>query len=112
MSGPGDRTPGCSPGSSSRSAAPLAAVTLSGILLPPWYEEFGAPAGAWHYTTSGPAVSETPLWVVATYGAVMFVIGVAALAYRERAWRRSVVAGLGAGAGIFAAGLIGHALLA
>lgn len=93
-------------------AAALAAATLSGILLPPWYEEFGSAAGAWHYTTSGPAVSETPLWVIATYGAVMLVIGSAALLHRARAWRRAVAAGLAAGAGIFVAGLAGHALLA
>lgn len=89
----------------------LAGVALLGTTVPPWYEELAAAAKAWHYTGSGPSLSETPLWVIVTYGGVMLSIGATALLYRERAWTRAIGAGVAAGAGIFLAGLLGHGLL-
>lgn len=86
-------------------------VALLGMTIPPWYEEFAAAAKAWHYTGSGPALSETPVWVIFTYGGCMLAIGAAALLYRKGAWTRAVEAGIAAGAGIFVSGAVGFWLL-
>jgi hypothetical protein len=87
-------------------------ITLLGMALPPWYEEFAAPAKAWHYTTSGPTLSNTPLWIVFTYGGCMFSIATLALEfYRRRDWGRAVLAGLFTGAGFMFSGVFWFALL-
>lgn len=92
-------------------ARALVSVTLLGMTIPPWYEEFAAAAKAWHYAGSGPALSETPVWVIFTYGGSMLAIGAAALLYRRRARARALGAGLAAAAGIFVSGLLGYGLL-
>jgi len=90
----------------------VAAVTLLGMALPPWYEEFAAPARAWHYTTSGPALSNTPLWVVFTYGGCAFSIATAVLLlYRRGQWPRALAGGFFTGAGITFSGVFWFALL-
>ena len=90
----------------------VAAVTLLGMTLPPWYEEFAAPARAWHYTTSGPALSNTPLWVIFTYGGCMFSAAMAAvLLYRRSQWPRALAGGFFSGAGIALSGIFWFSLL-
>jgi hypothetical protein len=69
-------------------------VTLLGMSLPPWYEEFAAPARAWYYNPAGVMLSNTPLWIIFTYGGCMFGIAVMTLlCYRPGEWRRAVVGG-------------------
>lgn len=89
----------------------LGAVTILGMTIPPWYEEFAAAAKAWHYTGSGPVLSHTPVWVILTYGGCMLAIGAAALTYRRRGWGRALGAGVAASAGIFVSGVVGYGLL-
>lgn len=87
-------------------------ITLLGMTLPPWYEEFAAPARAWHYTTSGPMLSHTPVWIIFTYGGCMFAIATMALVfYRPRDWERAVLAGIFAGAGIMFWGVLWFSVL-
>jgi hypothetical protein len=84
----------------------VALITLLGMSLPPWYEEFAAPAKAWYYSTAGPMFSHTPLWIVFTYGGCMFSMAVMTLEfYRPRDWGRAVLAGLFTGAGILFSGV-------
>ena len=90
----------------------VAAVTLLGMALPPWYEEFAAPARAWHYTTAGPALSNTPIWVIFTYGGCAFSIATAALLlYRRGSWPHALAGGFFAGAGIVLSGVFWFSLL-
>ncbi|MDX1688143.1 MAG: hypothetical protein R3248_09195 [Candidatus Promineifilaceae bacterium] len=90
----------------------VATVTFLGMTIPPWYEEFAAPARAWHYTTAGPAVSNTPLWVILTYGGCTFSIATAALLlYRGGRWPHALAGGFFTGAGITLSGIIWFALL-
>ncbi|MCI0398910.1 MAG: hypothetical protein L0332_29495 [Chloroflexi bacterium] len=87
-------------------------MTLLGMTLPPWYEEFAAPARAWYYTISGPMLSNTPLWIIFTYGGCMLAIAtMALLLFRPRAWGRAILAGLFIGAGIMFSGVFWFALL-
>ncbi len=87
-------------------------ITLLGMTLPPWYEEFAAPARAWHYTTSGPMLSNTPLWIIFTYGGCMLVVAAMALQlYQPRKWSRALLAGLFIGAGIMFSGVFWFSLL-
>jgi len=87
-------------------------IALLGATLPPWYEEFAAPAMAWHYTRSGPMLSNTPLWIVLTYGGCMFAIATMALEfYRPRAWGRAVVAGIFTAAGFMLSAAFNISLL-
>lgn len=87
-------------------------ITLLGMTLPPWYEEFAAPAMAWHYAPSGPMLSNTPLWIVVTYGGCMFAIATLALEfYRPRAWGRAVAAGIFIAAGFMLSGVLSISLL-
>ena len=80
--------------------AAVGLITLLGMSLPPWYEEFAAPARAWYYTTSDLMLSNTPLWIILTYGGCMFGIAtMALLCYRPRSWGRAVVGGIFAAAG-------------
>jgi hypothetical protein len=75
-------------------------ISLLGMSLPPWYEEFAAPAKAWYYEPTGPMLSNTPLWIVLTYGGCMFAIATMALEfYSPRSWGRAVVAGAFTAAG-------------
>lgn len=87
-------------------------IALLGMSLPPWYEELAAPARAWHYTSTGPMLSHTPVWIVLTYGGCMFGIAFMALRfYRERAWGSAVLAGLFAGAMIMFSGVFWFSLV-
>lgn len=82
-------------------------VTVLGMFLPPWYEEFAAPARAWYYTTSGLMLSHTPVWIILTYGGCTFALATMAMEfYRPRDWRRVVLAGIFTGTGIMFSGLI------
>jgi hypothetical protein len=90
----------------------VALVTLLGMTLPPWYEEFAAPAKAWHYTTGGPMLSNTPLWIIFTYGGCMFAMATMAIHfYRPGDWKRAILAGAFAGAGIMFSGVFWFSLL-
>ncbi len=87
-------------------------ITLLGMSIPPWYEEFAAPARAWYYAANGPMLSNTPLWIIFTYGGCMFSIATMALDfYRPGAWKRALVAGLFTGAGIMYSGVFCFSLL-
>ncbi len=87
-------------------------VAVLGMILPPWYEEFAAPAQAWHYTTGGPMLSNTPLWIILTYGGSMFAVALAAVeGYQPRSWGRAIFAGFFAAAGILFSGVLWYAIL-
>ena len=87
-------------------------VSASGMLLPPWYEEFAAPARAWYYKTDGVMLSNTPVWIIFTYGGCMFAIATLALiCYRPKAWARAVLGGIFTAAGIMFSGVFWFALL-
>ena len=87
-------------------------ISLLGMSLPPWYEEFAAPAKAWYYVPTGPMLSNTPLWIVFTYGGCMFSIATMALGfYRPKRWGRAMLAGLFAGAGFMFWGVFWFSLL-
>ncbi len=90
----------------------LAGLTLLGLSLPPWYEEFAAPARAWYYPARGWMLSHTPVWIILTYGGCIFSIAVLALeGYQPRAWGRAVVSGMLAGAAFMFFGVCGYAWL-
>lgn len=75
-------------------------VSLLGMSLPPWYEEFAAPAGAWYYNPSPLMLSNTPVWIILTYGGCMFGIAtMVLLCYRSGGWRRAVLGGFFTAAG-------------
>ncbi len=87
-------------------------IALLGMSIPPWYEEFAAPARAWYYTTTDPMLSHTPVWVILAYGGCMFAIATMALQfYRPRGWGRAVLAGFFAAAGIMFSGVFWVSLL-
>lgn len=70
-------------------------ISLLGMLLPPWYEEFAKPARAWYYTTSHLLISNTPLWIILTYGGCMFGIAMLTLlCYAPQQWGRAIVGGI------------------
>jgi len=90
----------------------VGAVTLLGMSLPPWYEEFAAPAKAWYYTPTPLMLSHTPLWIIFTYGGCMFGIATASLlCYRAGAWGRALVGGFFAGAAFMLSGVFWYTLL-
>jgi len=90
----------------------VALVALLGMGIPPWYEEFAAPAMAWHYQTSGPILGHTPLWIILTYGGCMFSIAMAALEfYRPGDWIRSLLGGFFAAGGVMFSAVFWFALL-
>jgi hypothetical protein len=90
----------------------VGAVTLLGMTLPPLYEEFAAPAKAWYYPASGLMISNTPLWVILTYGGCMFGIATMALInYRPQGWGCAVIAGIFTGGLFMLAGVCSYALL-
>jgi hypothetical protein len=81
-------------------------VTLLGMSLPPWYEELAAPARAWYYNPARVMLSNTPLWIIFTYGGCMFGIAVMTLlCYRRGGWRRAVVGGMFTAAGFMLSGV-------
>jgi len=93
--------------------AAIGLVTVFGMLLPPWYEEFAAPARAWYYTTSRLMLSNTPVWIILTYGGCMFGIAVMALiCYRPQGWGRAVVGGIFAAAGFMLSAVFWYTWLA
>lgn len=95
-----------------RAGLVLAGLTLLGLTLPPWYEEFAASARAWYYPPKGWMVSHTPVWIILTYGGCIFSIGALALAgYQPRAWGRAVLSGLWAGAAFLFFGVFWYAWL-
>ncbi len=78
-----------------RSSTAIMIITLMGMVLPPWYEQFAAPARAWYYTPHGMMLSHTPLWIIFTYGGCMFSIASAAiLLYQAQSWSRAIIGGL------------------
>lgn len=88
-------------------------VTVLGMAIPPWYEEFAAPARAWHYTTTNLMLSHTPVWIILTYGGCMFSIATMALVfYRPYAWTRAILGGIFTSAGIMFSGIFWFSLLA
>jgi hypothetical protein len=90
----------------------IGVVTLLGTSIPPWYEEFAASAKAWFYPPSGMMVSNTPLWVIFTYGGCMFGIATMALInYRPQAWGRAIIGGIFAGASFMLSGVFWYAIL-
>ncbi len=87
-------------------------VSLSGMSLPPWYEEFASPAKAWYYTTATLKISHTPVWVIFTYGNCMFVISILTLlCYRPGAWMRAVTGGILTGFGFMFSSVLWFILL-
>jgi hypothetical protein len=92
--------------------AAVGLVTVLGMSLPPWYEEFAAPARAWYYTTSRLMLSNTPVWVIFTYGGCMFGTGtMALLCYRPEAWGRAVLGGIFTAAGFMLSSVFWYVLL-
>jgi hypothetical protein len=90
----------------------IAATTALGMSVPPWYEEFAAPAKAWHYTPVALMLSNTPVWVILTYGGCMFAISsLALLLYRPGAWGRAVLGGIFTGASFMFSGVFWFAWL-
>lgn len=90
----------------------LAVLTVLGMTLPPWYEEFAAPAQAWYYPPKGLMLSHTPVWIILTYGGCIFSIAALALgSYQPRAWGRAAVSGLLAGAAFMFFGVFWYAWL-
>lgn len=77
-----------------RSSTAIMIITVMGMALPPWYEQFAAPARAWYYTPHGMMLSHTPLWIIFTYGGCMFSIASAALLlYQAQSWTRAIIGG-------------------
>lgn len=92
--------------------AAVGLIVVLGISLPPWYEEFAAPAKAWYYTTTRLMLSRTPLWIILTYGGCMFGIASSALiCYSPGAWWRAIAAGFFAGAGFMLSAVFSYTLL-
>jgi hypothetical protein len=90
----------------------LVALTLVGLLVPPWYEELAARARAWYYPPTGSMLSHTPVWIILTYGGCTFAIGALAVAgYQPRAWGRAILNGVWAGAAFMFFGVFWYAWL-
>jgi hypothetical protein len=78
--------------------------------------EFAAPVKAWYYTSGGPMLSNTPLWIVLTYGGCMFDVATLALEFysppqRPDHWDWAILAGLFTGAGFMFSGVFSFSLL-
>ena len=87
-------------------------ISVLGMSLPPWYEEFASPAKAWYYTTGSLKISNTPVWVIFTYGNCMFVIAtMVLLCYRPGSWGRAVSGGIFTGFGFVFSGVLWFVLL-
>ncbi len=90
----------------------VALVAALGLGIPPWYEEFAAPAQAWYYVSSGPMLGHTPVWIILTYGGCMLSIGLTALEfYRPGRWIRALLAGFLAAGGIMYSAVFWFSLL-
>ncbi len=90
----------------------IAIPTFFGMLLPPWYEQFAAPARAWYYTPHGVMLSNTPLWVIPTYGGCMFAVACAALfLYNPHARSTAILGGFFASASFLFSSVFWFALL-
>ncbi len=88
-------------------------ISILGMLLPPWYEEFAKPARAWYYTTHHWLISNTPLWIILTYGGCMFGIAMMALlCYSPRQWGRAIAAGIFTAATFMLSAVFWYTLLA
>ena len=87
-------------------------ISVLGMSIPPWYEEFAAPAKTWYYTTTRFTISHTPVWVIFTYGGCMFCISIIALLHqRYSSYGGAVVCGMFTGAGIMFSSVLWFALL-
>lgn len=92
--------------------AAVGLISVLGMSLPPWYEEFAAPAKAWYYTTTRLMLSHTPVWIIVTYGGCMFGIATATLlCYQAGRRGRAIAAGFFAGAGFMLSAVFGYTLL-
>ena len=90
----------------------VSVISVLGMSIPPWYEEFAAPAKAWYYTTPKFTLSHTPVWVIFTYGGCMFCVSIIALLHKRYSSNGSaVICGIFAGAGIMFSGVLWFALL-
>jgi hypothetical protein len=87
-------------------------ISVMGMLLPPWYEEFAKPARAWYYTTHHWLISNTPLWIILTYGGCMAGIAMMALmCYSPRRWGQAIVGGIFAAASFMFSAVFWYTLL-
>lgn len=87
-------------------------ISVLGMSLPPWYEEFASPAKAWYYTTGSLKISHTPVWIILTYGNCMFVISlITLLCYKPGSWLRAVTGGIFTGFGFLFSGVLWFVLL-
>lgn len=87
-------------------------VTVLGMLIPPFDEEFAASARAWYYVPAGLMLSNTPLWIVFTYGGCMFAIATMSLVfYRPGWWGGAVLAGIFTAAAFMFFGVLSYAFL-
>jgi hypothetical protein len=90
----------------------VAMISMLGMLLPPWYEEFAKPARAWYYTTHHLLISNTPLWIILTYGGCMFGIAMMTLlCYSPRQWGRAVAGGVFTAASFMLSAVFWYTLL-
>jgi hypothetical protein len=88
-------------------------ISIMGMSLPPWYEEFAKPARAWYYTTSHWLISNTPLWIILTYGGCMFGIAtMALLCYSPKKWGRAIAGGIFTAASFMLSAVFWYTLLA
>jgi Domain of unknown function (DUF6989) len=87
-------------------------ISIMGMLLPPWYEEFAKPARAWYYTTSHLLISNTPVWIILTYGGCMFGIAMMTLlCYSPHQWGRAIVGGVFTAASFMLSAVFWYTLL-
>lgn len=87
-------------------------ISIMGMLLPPWYEEFAKPARAWYYTTSHLLISNTPLWIILTYGGCMFgIAAMALLCYSPNKWGRAITGGIFTAASFMLSAVFWYTLL-
>ena len=90
----------------------VAIISIMGMLLPPWYEEFAKPARAWYYTTSHLLISNTPLWIILTYGGCMFGIAMMTLlCYSPNQWGRAIAGGIFTAASFMLSAVFWYTLL-
>ena len=88
-------------------------ISIMGMLLPPWYEEFAKPASAWYYTTTHLLISNTPVWIILTYGGCMFGIAMMTLlCYSPKNWGRAIVGGIFTAASFMLSAVFWYTLLA
>lgn len=90
----------------------IGVVSLLGMALPPFYEELATSAKAWFYPPSGVMVSNTPLWVILTYGSCMFGIAtMAVINYRPRGWSQAIIGGIFTAASFLLSGVFWYTVL-